>query len=66
MRENGTDAFNNWIAFSFETPHGLRRAYVNDGGWLGWRPFFTGSNRTLLQALRCAAVTSSAEPRTVD
>lgn len=49
----GADPYNNWISFTYDAPNGGRvRAYVNDGGWYGWRPMFLGTNRRLFECLK--------------
>lgn len=47
----GRDAINTWIEVHAELDGAPSVVYLNDGGWFGWRPLVTGSNRRLAQSL---------------
>ena len=41
-----------FVAVTYETDEGPGVTYFNDGGWSGWRPLLTGSNRRMAKAIR--------------
>jgi hypothetical protein len=48
----GSDFFNRWIRVTFGSESNPVVCYIKDGGWRGWRPILTRSNRPILDALR--------------
>jgi len=40
------------VEITYETTGRAEVAYFNDGGWKGWRPMVTGSNRRMVNAIR--------------
>jgi hypothetical protein len=48
----GTDFFNSWVEVRYLNGDEARTVFINDGGWLGWRPLLTGSNRRILHVLQ--------------
>jgi hypothetical protein len=47
----GSDLVNTWIELHAELDGAPSVVYLNDGGWFGWRPLLTGSNRELARSL---------------
>ena len=40
-----------WITVIYGDSDEPTRVYINDGGWLGWRPILTRSNLRIANAL---------------
>jgi hypothetical protein len=51
----GTDIQNKWIQVDYGDPAAPSTVYLNDGGWLGWRPLLTSSNKRIAEALGALA-----------
>jgi hypothetical protein len=58
----GSDFVNTWIEVHAQLGGGPSIVYLNDGGWLGWRPLLTGSNRKLAQSLASLLPKQSSDP----
>jgi hypothetical protein len=43
----GSDFMNRWIEVRYGVAASPSVAYLNDGGWRGWRPLLTASNRRM-------------------
>ena len=56
--KRGTDFFNRWIELQYGDPANPSTVYLNDGGWRGWRPILTRSNRKIAAELRELITTS--------
>jgi hypothetical protein len=41
-----------FVEITYQAEDGPAVAYFNDGGWYGWRPLLTGSNRRMVNAIR--------------
>ena len=52
MGKRGTDIVNTWIEVHGRIGSDVSIAYVNDGGFLGWRALLSRSNRKLASVLR--------------
>lgn len=50
----GSDFMNRWIEVQYGDPEHPSTVYLNDGGWRGWRPILTGSNRRIVADLSAA------------
>jgi hypothetical protein len=48
----GSDFFNRWIEVTFGQAARPSTVYLNDGGWRGWRPILTRSNRKIFSDLK--------------
>jgi hypothetical protein len=42
---------NTWVQVDCDVNGARMLVYLNDGGWLGWRPILTGANTRLADAL---------------
>jgi hypothetical protein len=51
MGGRGSDFVNTWIEIHYGDTSDPKVAYVNDGGWFGWRPLLTGSNVRIARSL---------------
>ena len=47
----GSDFFNRWIEVEFGLRESPSTVFLNDGGWRGWRPILTRSNRRVASEL---------------
>ena len=47
----GSDFINRWIEVQYGDPEQPSTVYLNDGGWRGWRPLLTRTNRRILTEL---------------
>jgi len=47
----GSDFFNRWIEVEFGRQESPSTLFLNDGGWRGWRPILTRSNRRVVSEL---------------
>src|ERR1700722_8445009 len=47
----GSDFVNRWIEVRYGEAASPSVAYLNDGGWRGWRPLLTASNRRMVEEL---------------
>jgi hypothetical protein len=45
--KRGTDFINRWIEVRYGDSDPPSVAYLNDGGWRGWRPLLKGTNRQM-------------------
>jgi hypothetical protein len=52
----GSDFVNRWIEVQYGDTTDPVVAYLNDGGWRGWRPLLTASNRRMAAELSKLAV----------
>ena len=43
----GSDFINRWVEVNYGDPAVPSVAYLNDGGWRGWRPLLTKTNRQM-------------------
>lgn len=48
----GSDFFNRWIELQYGDSLKPATVYLNDGGWHGWRPILTRTNRRIAHYLR--------------
>jgi hypothetical protein len=53
--KRGSDITNRWVEVQYGDPTSPTTVYLNDGGWLGWRPLLTSSNRRIAEALQALA-----------
>jgi hypothetical protein len=51
MGRRGSDFMNRWIEVRYGEAPFPSVAYLNDGGWRGWRPLLTASNRRMAAEL---------------
>lgn len=54
----GTDFLNRWIELRYGDSTNPSTVYLNDGGWRGWRPILTRSNRQIAADLSVLIHTS--------
>ena len=54
----GKDFVNRWIELRYGDSANPSTGYLNDGGWRGWRPILTRSDRQIAAELR-TLITSS-------
>lgn len=48
----GSDFFNRWIEVRYGDADHPLTAYLNDGGWNGWRPVLMRTNRKIVEKLK--------------
>jgi len=53
----GSDFVNRWIELKYGGSANPSTVYLNDGGWRGWRPILTRSNRKIAAELRALITT---------
>jgi hypothetical protein len=54
----GNDIVNTWIEVHFGDASTPSTVYINDGGWLGWRPMLTSSNLRIARSLNALSAQS--------